>query len=196
MENDPFHFKRTELVEHFLSMFESGLSSSKTLFERRRMGKTEFIVRDLSPAAETKGYKVIYCNFWGNENNPTLMLINEVEKALVPSGLLERAKRIGQKKVKGLELNVNAGGVKTGVKAEIENDAPTSDQINTLFNLINQLAENHSKILFLLDEVQHLATREEFEPLVSTLRTVFQNHQSKNKGYLYRVKSRRLAAFI
>jgi len=181
MKSDPFHYERTELVEHFLSMFESGLSSSKTLFERRRMGKTEFIVRDLAPAATTKGYKVVYCNFWGNENNPTLMLINSVQNALKSTGLKESFKALGKKNIKVLEVSMSAVGLKTGVKAELSNETPTPDQLNYLFNLIEELASNNKKVMFLLDEVQHLATRKEFEPLISSLRTVFDNNKDKIK---------------
>lgn len=47
ISNDPWHFPRTELAKQILGMFETGLASSLTFFAPRRMGKTEFLRKDL-----------------------------------------------------------------------------------------------------------------------------------------------------
>ena len=47
-----WHFARPELAQHHLRTFELGLISATALHARRRMGKTEFLMQDLTPAAQ------------------------------------------------------------------------------------------------------------------------------------------------
>ena len=51
MLNDIWHFPRPLLAEDYLATFARGLTSARGLFARRRMGKTEFLEKDLMPAA-------------------------------------------------------------------------------------------------------------------------------------------------
>ena len=44
-------------------MFDSGLASSLTFFAPRRMGKTEFLRKDIRPLAEQLGWRVFYFSF-------------------------------------------------------------------------------------------------------------------------------------
>lgn len=44
-------------------MFESGLSNALVFFAPRRMGKTEFLRKDIQPLAEKKGWQVFYLSF-------------------------------------------------------------------------------------------------------------------------------------
>lgn len=178
---DPFHFTRTDLVDVFLSAFASGITSSKTLFAPRRMGKTEFITQDLAPAAKGQGYKVIYCNFWGNENNPALALLSALSIANKSENLWGRTKRLGRSSVNSIEVSGQMAGVKAGLKATLHETKISEDQLQQLLMGIHELLDQNEKILFLLDEVQHLATKIEFSPLVSLLRTVFEGNQHKLK---------------
>ena len=59
-----WHYARPELAKKYLDLFEIGLTSARGLFARRRMGKTEFLKKDFIPAAEKKGYVVVYTNLW------------------------------------------------------------------------------------------------------------------------------------
>lgn len=64
LQPDPWHFARPELADSYLEAFDLKLSSARGLFARRRMGKTEFLRRDLLPAAQQRGYLVAYTNLW------------------------------------------------------------------------------------------------------------------------------------
>ncbi len=119
MHRDIFHFPRHELAEAIIKSLETGLASSKTLFAPRRMGKTEFILKDLIPAAKQNGYKAIYCNFWENKETPALSMLRAIESAKAGSSLLERAKNLGKTNINKLELNMELAGVKTGIAAEL-----------------------------------------------------------------------------
>lgn len=60
---DPWHFSRTELAKQVLGMFDNGLASSLTFFAPRRMGKTEFLRKDITPLAQQQGWRVFYFSF-------------------------------------------------------------------------------------------------------------------------------------
>jgi len=46
------------LANKYLDLFDLGLTSARSLFAKRRMGKTEFLKKDFIPAAEKAGYGV------------------------------------------------------------------------------------------------------------------------------------------
>ncbi len=50
------------------------------------MGKTEFLKKDLIPAAKKQGYEVAYVNLWDLDVNPTTALLAEFYKAIEPKG--------------------------------------------------------------------------------------------------------------
>src|SRR5260221_14529407 len=66
-----WHFARPELAQPHLQAFDLGLISATALHARRRMGKTEFLTQDLTPAAVERGLAVGYCNLWQEDEDPT-----------------------------------------------------------------------------------------------------------------------------
>lgn len=176
MTKDPFHYPRDELAKTFISLIGAGLSSSFTIFAPRRMGKTEFIISDLWPHAESDGYKVIYCNFWQNKDVPTLSLISAIEESNIPKTGVERLRKFGRRNIKSIELILQAGGVKAGVSADLTEFETSHKSLAVLSRHVENLVKRHTKIIFLLDEVQHLATDKKFSGLVSCVRTLFDTH--------------------
>src|ERR1700677_3859518 len=87
IDPDPWHFPRPELAEAYLRAFELKLSSARGLFARRRMGKTEFLRRDLLPAAGAAGYLIAYTNLWDNRCAPDVALVAALIDALAPQGM-------------------------------------------------------------------------------------------------------------
>ena len=47
-----------------MNAFATGITGALALFAPRKMGKTEFVLMDLAPEAEERGYQVAYCSFW------------------------------------------------------------------------------------------------------------------------------------
>src|SRR6266702_2021128 len=76
-----WHFARPELAEYHLRAFDLGLISATALHARRRMGKTEFLTKDLFPAAHKRGYVVGYCNLWQEDQNPAAAVAEAVIEA-------------------------------------------------------------------------------------------------------------------
>ena len=62
MTNDPWHFKRRTLTGRVLEVLTRGPVQALSLFAPRRAGKTEFLIRDLPPRAESLGHRVVYAS--------------------------------------------------------------------------------------------------------------------------------------
>src|SRR5258706_14839241 len=79
-----WHFARPELADHHLKAFDMGLISATALHARRRMGKTEFLTQDLTPAAVEHGLAVGYCNLWQGDEDPTEAIAEAVPASSLP----------------------------------------------------------------------------------------------------------------
>jgi uncharacterized protein len=161
MKKDLWHFPRTELAQQVLSLFESGLSSAFTFFAPRRMGKTEFLLKDIFPAAKSINWHVFYYSFLDADQDA---------KDKFRSALLRFA--IETKAIKLVKRSLNKVGASAmGLSGEISfnNESIDISDIN-LVTLLNLLAKK-KKILLLLDEVQALALRDDNHIFLATLRT-------------------------
>lgn len=170
MQTDIWHFSRTELARHVLSTFDSGLSSALTFFAPRRMGKTEFLRKDITPAAEMAGWQVFYFSFLDVEQAAAQSFTQALAAFVKGDGLLARAgKALGRiGKVSG-----GAAGVSAGLEVK---DGKDTDDIKSI---IAKLAAKGRAIL-LLDEVQALATPAQ-TPFVASLRTALDMHKDSVK---------------
>ena len=65
---DIWHFARPVLARQYLAEFDIGLIAARALFAKRRMGKSQFLERDLIPAAQRAGYLTPYLNLWQAQN--------------------------------------------------------------------------------------------------------------------------------
>jgi len=161
-----WHYPRPELAhEHLARLFDQGLSRL-AFFGRRRIGKTEYLQRDLIPAAAEKGVvNTFYCSLWENKDQPHLALIRALQDAL-PS---QRGKLRGKA---GLNLGV------IDFSAEVERaDRPRPALANelTLASASFQQWVKHldgRPGLIILDEIQHLATSTAFTNFAAALRTM------------------------
>ncbi|MCE1181719.1 MAG: hypothetical protein LWW81_05350 [Rhodocyclales bacterium] len=161
-----WHYPRPELAQaHLAQLFDQGLSRL-AFFGRRRIGKTEYLRRDLIPAAQAKGVvDTFYCSFWENKDHPQLALIRALQDALPEKQAKAKAKA-------GLNLGV------LDFSAEVERaDRPKPALPNELTlaatsfqQWVKHLAGNPG--LIVLDEIQHLATSSAFATFAATLRTL------------------------
>ncbi len=79
-----WHYPRTSLAQTYLKTLDAGLISSLVLFAPRRKGKTEFLLEDLLPAAESSGYRTVYCSMWQNRTDPLAALLASLSQASKP----------------------------------------------------------------------------------------------------------------
>lgn len=152
--NDHWHFPRPELASRYLKAFELGLTSAKGLFAKRRMGKTEFLKRDLLPAAQANGYRVAYVNLWQSRQNPESALVDAIFAAMNTT-LVDKLKSRLTTPVK----SVSATGSLTKLEARIEADIPQPGvrPILRLNTVLDTLDKQRRPVLLLIDEAQILA---------------------------------------
>lgn len=103
---DPWHFERRDLARRTLTLLADGPARALTLFAPRRTGKTEFLIKDLGPLAETEGHRAIYVSFWQEPMAPLAVLLHELEAALRRGGLSERLRRTGRALAPKLQLSM------------------------------------------------------------------------------------------
>lgn len=163
---DPLYYPRLVLAENLVRNLADGISSAFTLFAPRRMGKTQFLLNDITPTAKEIGFNVFYFSFM-NENIQAAQ--NDFKTALIkfhdeirPSSHLGKVKR------------VDFLGLGIEKQDKTQNDLPIND-------ILNQIAKDNRPTLMLLDEVQEVARIKNSEGLVRSLRTGLDTNKNKIK---------------
>jgi hypothetical protein len=180
---DSWHYPRTELADHYLSLLSLGISSNFAIVAPRRRGKTLFVLQDLAPLAQKKRYIPVYASLWQNINTPHSGLIVALEEAIASLEKRTPFSRLLQAKIRKASVSNEILG-----SMEIEfADRPTSASSEELGYLEQLLARLESKagkktILLLIDEVQHLSTSSQFNPLAHALRTMLDKRQGRVKS--------------
>ncbi|MBK4735529.1 ATP-binding protein [Noviherbaspirillum pedocola] len=148
--SDLWHFARPELAEGYLNAFDLKLSSARGFFAPRRMGKTEFLLQDLLPAAQKRGYIVAYTNLWDNRASPEAALVAALFDALglrSAQALSARPDRPAQR-----------GNADAKTPGTLEAKVATCDgKEPTLQEAIRKLDEQRKTFLLVIDEAQVLA---------------------------------------
>ncbi len=170
MVRDLWHFPRLRLAQQVIGMFDTNLSSALIFFAPRRMGKTEFLNKDIQPIAKKQGWYTFYFSF--------LDAGTDIQEEFVRA-LVEFAEKIGAIKAGLLSHIQKIGGEVAGVKGSLELRKPELIQYN-MKNIISRLAD-HGNILLLMDEVQILAKNQDNERFVAGLRTALDLYKDNVK---------------
>ncbi|NVM76652.1 hypothetical protein FHW83_002453 [Duganella sp. SG902] len=165
-----WHYPRTSLAQTYLRTLDAGLISSLVLFAPRRKGKTEFLLEDLLPAAESSGYRAVYCSMWQHRTDPLSALLASFMHAARPRAKLHRRLLLPFKKT-SIEVEVEHLG-KLSAEAEfLAREDAEPDRLQRLPELLDAvIAASKGGVLIAFDEIQHLA-KPEFQELVAALRT-------------------------
>ncbi len=162
-----WHYPRLALAESYLAALNLGIAVSTTIFAPRRMGKTTFLRRDLTPAAEKQGYTVVYADLWQTRQAPALALVNALEKAIKPKSAGAKWRARMNTPLKGIKAGAEFAGAK--LSGEISLETTQKGQTETALLISSLLATLCSKgpVLLLVDEAQELARSRDNE-LVAT----------------------------
>ncbi len=172
MLNDIWHYPRTKLAEQVINMFDTGLSSALVFFAPRRMGKTEFLLKDIKPLAEKIGWSVFYFSFLDVYDDARTEFTKELEYFAIEKKLIPKPKALSNR------ISKLKAGIKSVVTAEVELRKPQQLQAD-MKKIISNMAKH--KILLLLDEIQVLADDAQNKPFVAALRTVLDIHKDSVK---------------
>jgi len=153
---DPWHFARPILARKYLQIFQVGLISAQALFAPRRMGKSEFLERDLIPAARKSGLLTAYLNLWDAREHPRGALIGALARASSPRGLSGLLKKL-RSPLKKVRASAKISGVAEGaLEAELIEDPRIAG--TALSDLLRSFDRADRTLLLVLDEAQVLAS--------------------------------------
>jgi hypothetical protein len=153
-----WHFARPELARHHLQAFDLGLISATALHARRRMGKTEFLEQDLTPAAVAHGYAVGYCNLWQEEQDPTAAIAEAIAVCATPGRMLAKVRARLQTPVTSLKVSGKVAALGEG-GAEVGFKAAEKQQVARLRGAFTAFDRSRNRGLLLIDEAQILADK-------------------------------------
>ena len=155
---DPWHHPRAALAERYLQAFELGLQSAWGVFAKRRMGKTEFLNKDLLPAAKKRGYLTAYANLWGNKDDPAQTIVVAIATAIEPKGLDKVLERL-HTPLKKVKASGKVGGLdEANLEAEFGEKGAVADSL--LAEILRKFDKTKKKLLIAVDEAQVLASKE------------------------------------
>lgn len=162
-----WHFARPALAASYLDMLLSQGVRRLAFFGRRRIGKTEFLLRDLLPAASAQGASTVYCSLWEFKDRPHLGIIQALAGA-TPGGAAPALKGRVQLSLPDIaEAEVE-------VERASKPQAASAGELGRLTTVWRDwlAALKGRPALVVFDEIQHLATSARFATLAATLRTL------------------------
>lgn len=151
---DDVEIRRPALAKGYLSLLAAQPGRPIALFAPRRVGKTHFLDRDLTPAAKSAGLVPVYADLWLHRAAPLVAINHALEEALddmtVPSGSLRRLARTPVRKVGALGASLEIGNTPQRRLLPTE-PGPRFDALSA------RLAERAGRpVLLMLDEIQSL----------------------------------------
>lgn len=175
-----WHYHRPALAKIYLDTLNAGLVISTTIFAPRRAGKTSFLLKDLTPAAETAGYTVVYADLWQTKLSPGVSIVRALEHALEPKNAVESFVAKLHTPIKKLKATAEVAGAKFEGEVEL---GDVGKNIQTEIALqIDVLIETLCKkkpVLLLIDEAQELAKTKDHEAVATALRTAITKNQKR-----------------
>ncbi len=172
MTIDNWHYPRTQLAKQVFNMFETGLSSALVFFAPRRMGKTEFLRKDIQPLAEKQGWKTFYFSFLDAEVTAYHDFAQALNNFTEGKGLTAKARGM-------LKQVSKVSGKAAGLQADVALQ-PSKTPSPKIKNIIAQQAET-GNLLLLMDEVQVLAQNKTNDQLIAEFRTALDMHKDSVK---------------
>ena len=173
MKEDVWHYPRENLAARTFNALVEGPAKALTLFAPRRTGKTEFLTKDLTPYAESKGHKVVYISFWRAPLSPLALILYSLEDALKSKTITGRIGSVTSILKPKLKLSAPIGGARAEAEIDLSSlkGEPPAELILYLDNLLARLENRKKPTLLLFDEVQELAKDKNNRSLIASLRT-------------------------
>lgn len=155
VETVDWHCPRPDLAKNILNRYRLGMTPLTVFFAPLESGKTEFVINDVLPAAKEFGYSsIITVNFSQNKADPESCLLQGLTRAYhaIPS-------------------------------VEAKDLPSTQIQFRDIFYLYKILfqEDGDAKVLFILDEIQILASSDENDNIVASIRAFL----NKNEDWLH-----------
>lgn len=174
---DDLEVRRPELAASYLQLLAAQPGRPIALFAPRRVGKTHFLDRDLSPAAEKAGLLPVYADIWLHRASPLEAINHALEEALddikVPASAAGKVARTPVKGISALSASLSFGD------EPARRNLPQAPELR-FDALIARLAASAKKpVLLMLDEIQALGESDTGRAAIATLRAVLQKRKTQ-----------------
>jgi putative ATPase len=174
-----WHCPRPQLAKRYLALLQAGPVVSTTIFAPRRTGKTAFLRKDLTPAAEAGGFTVAYVDLWQTRLNPGIAIVRGLEEALTPKTLAQKALRKLREPVKKVKASGSAGELKGAIEIEMGDEKKEVTKLALRIEELVVKLVSKKKLLLLVDEAQELARNKQNELMATALRTAITKNSDK-----------------
>lgn len=149
-----WHIARPTLAREAFVQFDPGPAHALVIFERRRMGKTEFLLQDFKPFAEARNWGVFYFSFMEEggavKSEPMPDFLRRL--AAFAAHPLDAAARKAGRTLASVIRKVTVAGATVELAPGGEKEAPA-----TLDDLFAAIERRHGRAILILDEIQILA---------------------------------------
>jgi AAA domain len=177
--NQIWHYPRPQLANRYLALLQAGPVISTTIFAPRRTGKTIFLRKDLTPAAEAAGFTVAYADLWQTRLKPGIAIVRGLEEALNPKTLAQKALHKLQEPVKRVKASGSAGHFKGAIEVEMGDEKKEATELALRIEELVVKLVSRKELLLLVDEAQELARNKENELMAMALRTAITKNSDK-----------------
>lgn len=189
--SDPWHYERRELAKAVYKTLVSNVAPAVRLFQPRRTGKSQFLLRDLGPYAIAQGNPVAFTNLQESET-PIEAIYNDILEAKKKPGKTTQEARW----IKKIELAMGVKGKLFGglVEGHVEGKAEFEKSPETLLPKHQSIEfSNFDKLdaalvgfgterkpgILLLDEFQVLGEHCNAKDILARFKQILENHSSR-----------------
>lgn len=167
LSSSDWHYPRPQLAAHYLEQFDAQPGPALTIFAKRRIGKTTFLINDLMPAAIDAGYLPVYIDFWETIGEATEVFNNAIEEQIRQLKSSRSAlTRLLTTKVSSLSwFDVELAF------ADDAEQAPENPLLQLRFNLKRLIATAKRPVCLILDEAQQISLDPAGDKLAASLRS-------------------------
>ncbi|HEY2463105.1 MAG TPA: GGDEF domain-containing protein [Steroidobacteraceae bacterium] len=194
-----WHFSRPELATEYLKALMKGSGDPIALQCSRRLGKTTFLLNEMTSAATDAGLQCVYIDVWQSRGDVLSAINYGLQEAIddieVPDSKLRRRLKTEVKKVGIGPLAMDFG-------EEPARRRPDSPYLLVDWLLKTLIRRASKPVLLMFDEIQELAIPKEGENIVSALRAAITKSRKSvrviftgsNQEQLYRLFAKSRAA--
>lgn len=151
---DESTFKRINLAQAYCDSLQgkgiANATSGLFLAGPRRVGKSTFLIEDLIPEAQKRGWLTVYVDLWADKlMDPAVLITESVKTSII----------INRGKLTQLTRHVKLQKVSLLKTVELDFSKPGLPDNITLVDLFNELIRLSNKsVLLIIDEAQHTLT--------------------------------------
>lgn len=164
----PWYFERPAPAQRWIDQLMDGSGDPIALFGPRRVGKTSYLLNELSAAARARKLLPVYVDIWQNRADAFSAINYALREALddlaVPASTAGRRLKTPVKRIGIVGASIDLGD-------EPSRQAPAEPALLVDWLLKSLVRAAGRPILLLFDEIQELATAPSGETVVSALRS-------------------------